>query len=275
MIQLEGLRASIRKKEILKGIDLRIEDGEFIALVGPNGAGKTTLLKHLNGLLKPSSGRVLVDGLDTRKTKVSALARRVGFLFQNPDHQIICRSLHDEIRFGLKHTQVPKEEWEERIAAAAARVGLSAELASAVDPLDLSRPRRQRVALASVLAMRPQVLVLDEPTSAQDPREARRVMEIAGELNESGVTVILVSHDMELVSRYARRAVALIEGRLEFDGSPSRLFADSGLLERAGLYPPGLYRLLEGLGSPYSGDSRLDLERATRLALQTLKEKSA
>ncbi len=246
MIRIENLSASIRKTPILSDIDARVGKGEFVALVGPNGAGKTTLLKHLNGLLKPTRGSVTIAGADTRKTKTSCLARRVGFLFQNPDQQILCMTVREEIRFGLKHTGVPKDEWDKRMESAAAVTGLAKKLDA--DPLLLTRSRRQRVALASVLATGPEILVLDEPTSAQDEVETTRVMEIAQGLVRAGKTVILVSHDMELVSRYATRALVLVGGKLVADLEPARLFADDDLLERASLSKPGLHRLAESLG---------------------------
>jgi energy-coupling factor transport system ATP-binding protein len=246
MIVLEKLAYGVRRTEILHGIDLTIRPGEFVALVGPNGAGKTTLLKHLNGLLKPSSGRVLVEGQDTRQVPTAVLARRIGFLFQNPDQQILCATVREELAFGLKHCGVPKPEWEGRIAAAAAQVDLGALLDA--DPLLLPRSRRQRVALASVLAADPDLLVLDEPTSAQDEAETTRIMELARGRVGAGKTVILVSHDMELVARYADRAIALIDGRVVADARPRELFADAALLERAKLDRPGLYRLADALG---------------------------
>lgn len=253
MIGIENLLASIRKAEILSGISARVGAGEFVALVGPNGAGKTTLLKHLNGLLKPTAGTVTVGGADTKRTKTSELARRVGFLFQNPDQQILCASVREEISFGLKHCGVPKDEWDARIASATALTGLSDKLDA--DPLLLTRSRRQRVALASVLATKPDILVLDEPTSAQDDAETRRVMEIALGLTRERKTVILVSHDMELVARYATRVLVLVGGRLVADCAPDSLFADAQLLKKAALTKPGLYRLADALDFPV-GENR-------------------
>jgi energy-coupling factor transport system ATP-binding protein len=241
MIKMRNVSTSIKKKEILHDVNIDIGAGEFVALVGPNGAGKTTLLKHLNGLLKPTRGSVEIAGQDTRKAKTAELARRVGFLFQNPDQQILCQTVRAEIEFGLKHTGVPKAEWETRVASAAGLVGLEGKLDD--DPLLLTRSRRQRVALASVLATNPEILVLDEPTSAQDEAETTRIMEIAKGLVELGATVILVSHDMELVERYASRAIVLVDGRIEADGTTAELFADEARLIRASLSMPGLFRL--------------------------------
>lgn len=267
MIRIENLSASMRKAEILSAISARVGAGEFVALVGPNGAGKTTLLKHLNGLLKPTAGTVTVGGADTKKTKTSELARRVGFLFQNPDQQILCATVREEISFGLKHCGVPKGEWATRIAGATAITGLSDKLDA--DPLLLTRSRRQRVALASVLATKPDILVLDEPTSAQDDAETRRVMEIALGLTKAGKTVILVSHDMELVARYATRVLVLVGGRLVADCAPDRLFADAQLLKKAALAKPGLHRLADALGFRAGDGGAVGGDRA-RLSIAAL-----
>jgi energy-coupling factor transport system ATP-binding protein len=251
MIRITGLSASIRKTEILHGVSAHIREGEFIALVGPNGAGKTTLLKHLNGLLKPTVGTVEIAGADTKKTKTSELARRVGFLFQNPDQQILCATVREEIRFGLKHCGVPKEEWDARTESAVNLTGLSGKLDE--DPLLLTRSKRQRVALASVLATSPEILVLDEPTSAQDDAGTTRIMEIAKGLTRVGKTVILVSHDMELVAKYATRVLTLIKGRIVRDCAPSELFDDTELLSHAALSRPGVYRIADSLGFSHAG----------------------
>jgi len=246
MIEVSGLSSSIRNVRILDGLTFAVRPGEFVALVGPNGAGKTTLLKHLNGLLKPSSGTVSVTGRDTRKTKTSELARRVGFLFQNPDQQILCPTVREELSFGLRHCGIPSDEWASRVEAASGLMDLADSLDA--DPLMLPRSRRQRVAFASVLATGPDVLVLDEPTSAQDEAETRRIMETARGLVSGGKSVILVSHDMDLVAEYATRVLLLVDGRLEADCSPGELFCREDLLARANLVSPGLYRLASALG---------------------------
>lgn len=272
IIKISGLRCRVGRVELLKGIDLSVQTGEFLALVGPNGAGKTTLLRHINGLHRPSAGSVTVNGQDTRHARTSELARAVGFLFQNPDHQIISNHLKDEIRFGLKHTGVPHPQWEERIHEAAESVELSHLLDS--DPFTLSRSMRQRVALASVLALRPRILVLDEPTSAQDERSATRIMETALRLNGSGVTVILVCHDMELVSSYATRAVVLMEGKIVSDSPVHDLFRNDNTMERAGLSKPGAYRISDALGlkiDPGSPVTAHTLLSAFEIALQGVK----
>ena len=248
MIEVSGISTSLKKNLILKDISFSVHPGEFIALVGPNGAGKTTLLKHFNGLLKPDTGTVNVCGRDTRKSKTSELARLVGFLFQNPDQQILCQTVHAEIAFGLKYCGIPHGEWDERIEEAASLVGLAEKLDA--DPILLTRSRRQRVALASVLATKPSILVLDEPTSAQDESETVRIMEVAEDYGAQGNTVFLVSHDMDLVARYAKRILLLINGKIEADCPPAVFFAQKELLVRAHLVEPRIFALANALGYP-------------------------
>ncbi len=246
LIRIQGLHSRMNSVEILKGIDLSVNSGESLALVGPNGAGKTTLLRHLNGLLKPSAGTVIVDGMDTRRAGASRFARLVGFLFQNPDHQIIAGSVRAEIEFGLVHTGIARDEHRDRVASASASLGLSKYLDA--DPFSLSRALRQRVALASVLALSPKVLVLDEPTSSQDERGAELIMKVAESLNASGTTIILVSHDMELIARFSKRVIVLVEGEVEADREVHATFRDERLLMKAGLSTLGAYRMASALG---------------------------
>ncbi len=245
MIHIEGLVARAGAFEILKGIDLDIGAGEFVALLGPNGAGKTTLIKHFNGLRVPSAGSVMVDGMDTRRVKTSRLARSVGFCSRPP---ITRSSRTGSTTRSPSASNRPAYPSRSAANACARRRRSWASRALDADPFTLPRALRQRVALASVLALRPKVLVLDEPTSSQDERGATMVMEIARELNAGGTTVIFVSHDMELVARYARRALVLVDGRILADRSVHALFRDTQLLNAAGLSMPGAYRLAAALG---------------------------
>ncbi|GFN22888.1 MAG: energy-coupling factor transporter ATPase [Thermoanaerobacteraceae bacterium] len=231
--------------QALKDVSFYIKKGEFVALIGRNGSGKTTLLKHLNGLLKPTGGRLFIAGLDTARARTSELARKVGFLFQNPDHQIFLPTVAQEIAFGPRNLGLKGREIEERVAEAAAQVGLTDYLGA--NPWRLGKGLRQRVALASVLAMRPEILVLDEPTTGQDYRQAREIMAIIKELHRRGHTIILVTHDMEMVVRYAEKAFVLGEGRLLLEGSLTEVFSRDDILAAAGLLPPAIVRLI----SPY------------------------
>ena len=233
-------------------LSFHIGKGEFAAILGENGAGKTTTVKLIDGLLKPTEGRMLVNGLDTAKTKVSERARQVGFLFQNPDRQICRNTVRDEIAFGLRAVWGKKEK--DRIDE---RVGELLDLFSFTgdeEPFSLSRGQRQQVALASTLAVKPAVLILDEPTTGLDYRECTRIMEFIRTLNEKeGTTVVMVCHDMEVVLDYARRALVMAGGRLLADGPVREIFRDEALMERASLLPPQIIRIGGRLGGTFAG----------------------
>lgn len=226
---------------VLNGLKFSIKKGEFVAVIGQNGAGKTTLLKQLNGLLKPSQGSVLIDGMDVQRTKTSVLSRHIGFLFQNPDHQIFCQTVYDEIAFGLKNMGLKNVDIEEAVNESAQKVGIDRYLAS--NPFSLSKGQRQRVALASVLALKTDILVLDEPTTGQDYREGIEIMDIIRDLNNDGKTIIMVTHDMELVSRYAKRAIILCNGEILEDGPTEKVLSKTESIALSNLQAPQIYEL--------------------------------
>ena len=213
--------------------------GEIVSVIGQNGAGKTTLTKLLNGLLKPASGEVVVAGLRTSDTPTSRLAAHVATLFQNPDHQLCKDTVLDEVAFGLELTGVPAAEARERARAVAERFGLPLDAA----PFSLSRGQRQMVALVSVVVIEPDVILLDEPTSGLDYRECMTVMETVREMAARGCAVVMVCHDMEVVSDFAERCVVMAEGRILAQGPASDVFADEALMARAGIEPPQVVRL--------------------------------
>lgn len=213
--------------------------GEVVGVVGQNGAGKTTLTKLLNGLLKPASGEVLVAGLDTRETPTSRLAAHVSTLFQNPDRQLCKDTVLDEVAFGLELTGVGAAEARERARSVAQRFGLPLDAA----PFSLSRGQRQMVALASVVVMEPEVVLLDEPTSGLDYRECMTVMETVREMAEKGCAVVMVCHDMEVVSDFAERVVVMADGRILGQGPADQVFADAVLMARADVEAPQVVRL--------------------------------
>ncbi|HOV27978.1 MAG TPA: ATP-binding cassette domain-containing protein [Pseudobacteroides sp.] len=242
MIRINNLCYRYRNgNSVLKNLNINIKSGEFAAIIGQNGAGKTTLLKNLNGLLKPTEGQVLICGLDTSKTKTSVLAKKIGFLFQNPDHQIFCSTVFDEIAFGLKNTGISPNEIESMVYNAAKKVGLESYLKN--DPFSLSKGQRQRVALASVLAMETDILVLDEPTTGQDYNEGLEIMEIVKELNAQGKTIVMVTHDMELVAKYAKRVIILMKGTVIEDGTTEEVLSKEESLAQSNLKPPQAYLL--------------------------------
>jgi energy-coupling factor transport system ATP-binding protein len=231
---------------VINNISLEIARGECLAIIGQNGAGKSTLAKHFNGLHRPVSGKVYVDGKDTAGMKVSTLARTVGYVFQNPDHQIFNDTVGREVAFGLKKLGLSRKEIEDRVAEALDAVGLTRHYQTY--PFNLSKGQRQRVALASVLAMQTQVIVLDEPTTGQDYRESVQIMDLVEKLNENGHTIVFITHDMSLVARYSRRAVVLCQGEILADGSVKSIFSLPELLARTYLSPPQVTALAQGLG---------------------------
>lgn len=232
---------------VLDQLSLEIKKGEFVALIGQNGAGKTTLLKQFNGLLKPSSGDVWINGSNTKDTNTGNLARTVGYLFQNPDHQIFMPTVEKEIGFGPSNLRLSKEEVNQRVAEAAEQVGLTPYLAE--NPLFLSKGQRQRVAFASLLSMRPEVMVLDEPTTGQDYQEGIEIMEMVKKLHQQGHTIIFVTHDMELVASFANRAIVLSQGKILIDDTCRNVFYQPELLKETNLFPPQIARLVHKFGS--------------------------
>lgn len=237
-----GSRATVER------LSFDARPGEIVGVVGQNGAGKTTLTKLLNGLLKPASGTVLVAGLDTRDTPTSRLAAHVSTLFQNPDRQLCKDTVLDEVAFGLELTGVGTAEARERARSVAERFGLPLDAA----PFSLSRGQRQMVALASVVVMEPEVVLLDEPTSGLDYRECMTVMETVREMAEKGCAVVMVCHDMEVVSDFAERVIVMADGRILGQGPADQVFADAGLMARADVEAPQVVRLAAELARDVS-----------------------
>jgi energy-coupling factor transport system ATP-binding protein len=222
----------------LDGVDLVIEPGIALALVGANGSGKTTLAHHLDGLLRPTSGRVTLDGEDTAGMPVAQLARSVGLCFQAPDRQIFGSNVRDEVEFGPRRLGLDDEAAFARTTAALERVGMADQLGT--HPGDLGESRRKLLTLASVLAMETSVVVLDEPTTGLDARGIELVASIIRELVAEGRSVVGISHDMRFVAGTFDRVVVLEAGRITLQGSPAEVFAEPAwpVLRSAGLEPP-------------------------------------
>ncbi|MDF2986737.1 MAG: ABC-type cobalt transport system, ATPase component [Eubacterium sp.] len=254
MIDFNGVCFAYDKKNILENVNLKINEGEFVAIVGRNGAGKTTLMKLFNGLLKPTSGSVTVEGLDTRTARTSELAKKVGFLFQNPDRQICQNTVKAEIEFGLKYVLSDKNEIQQRCRATLESFGFEGNK----DPFSLSRGERQKVALASVLAVSPKIMVLDEPTTGLDYKECMQIMEIIKALNEKGTTVIMVCHDMELVTDFAKRVVVIGDGGALADDVCEKVMVNDSVLRRTSLAPPQIAELAIRLGEGFKGILTVD-----------------
>uniref|UniRef100_UPI003AB69C8B energy-coupling factor ABC transporter ATP-binding protein n=1 Tax=Enorma massiliensis TaxID=1472761 RepID=UPI003AB69C8B len=232
----------------VRHLNLEVYPGEFVGLVGQNGAGKTTATKLVNGLLKPSSGTIEVAGLDTRTARTSQIARHAATLFQNPDHQICRDTVLDEVAFGLELGGVDAETARERARAVAEDFGLPLGEA----PFSLSRGQRQMVALASVVVLEPELVILDEPTSGLDYRECMTVMETVRRMADRGSAVIMVCHDMEVVSDFAERLVVMADGEIAADGPTHDLFADESLMKRASMRPPQVVELANELAHTVS-----------------------
>ncbi len=222
----------------LHDIDLRIEPGRSVAIVGQNGSGKSTLVRHFNGLLRPTSGRVLLDGRDIARVHVARLAAVVGLAFQNPDRQLFAGNVRAEVEFGPRNLGVRGAALEERVREALDAVGLGAEIDT--HPYDLGFSRRKLLGLASTLAMRTPILVLDEPTTGQDARGVARVRAVVASAAAAGRTVIAITHDMRFVAECFGRVVVMRDGRVVLDGPPAEVFGEANwpVLRAANLEPP-------------------------------------
>jgi energy-coupling factor transport system ATP-binding protein len=247
----------------LRALDLTINKGEFIAVVGQNGSGKSTLAKCLTGILKPTSGSVMVDGFDTRSKRITKhLVTRVGYVFQNPDHQLFNRSVWKEIAYGPRNLGLSHAEIAERVKHAAAVVGIHHSHFD-THPFLLPKGLRQRVAIASVLSMRPQSIIVDEPTTGQDPQQAAVVMDFLRRLrSEEGHTILMVTHEMRLVADYSERTVVLGQGRLLIDAPTRAVFSQPALLRQTFVEPPQITRLAQSLSEEGIAGDVLTLEEA-------------
>lgn len=222
--------------EALRGVTLTIDKGEYLAIVGGNGSGKTTLAKHLNGLLRPTSGQVLISGSSAADMSISELAKVVGYAFQNPDHQLFSSTVEDEVAFGPANLGLSPQEVKARMDEAIRLMGLNQVRAK--PPLSLSLGLRRRVSIASVISMRPSVLILDEPTTGLDALEAEALMACIRRMNGEGMTIVLITHEMKLVAQHANRVIVMDGGRITLDSGTRGAFSDSSLLRRCRLLPP-------------------------------------
>jgi len=237
------------EKHALKDINLVIPDGQFIGLIGHTGSGKSTLIQHLNGLIKATSGAIYYDGHDIYDDDFSKkeLRTKVGLVFQYPEHQLFETTVVKDVEFGPKNMKLPQLEVQMRTFEAIKMVGISEELYDA-SPFELSGGQKRRVAIAGVLAMRPEVLVLDEPTAGLDPMGRDEILDqIAAIQKERKITVILVSHSMEDVAKYVDRLIVMDHGSVQFDGTPKEVFAHYKELETMGLAAPQVTYVMESL----------------------------
>jgi len=257
--------------EALRGVSLRIDKGEFVAIMGQNGAGKTTLVKHFNGLLKPTKGEVIVDGVNTKETSVATLARKVGYVFQNPDHQLFCETVEKEIAFALKNFGFNEELIKKRVDWALNLLGLTQYRESS--PFMLSGGERKRLALASVLAWDPEVVILDEPTIGQDYAQKEKLRQFILQLRAQGKTIVIVTHDVEFVADCSPRVVLMANGRIVADGKAEEILTNPKLLAEASVVPPQVTQIfmeLEHLGFPRKV---VDLYEAREIIVERFKAK--
>ena len=232
---------------VLDSIDLKVDAGEFLAIVGQNGSGKTTLAKHIVGLLQPATGRVTIDGKDRAQMRPAETAREVAYVFQNPDHQIFAATVEDEVAFGPRNFGLPDDEIRRRCDEALEAVGLQNERQS--DPFLLSKGERQRLAVASVLVLRPRMLILDEPTTGLDHREQLRMMALVRDLNRAGIAIVIITHTPWLVAEYARRVVLMRKGAKIFDGGVREFFMQDELLRSSSFRAPEITELSRRFGT--------------------------
>lgn len=232
---------------VLDSIDMSIAAGEFLAIVGQNGSGKSTLAKNIVGLLQPTEGKVFIGGRDRLTLSAAATAHEAAYVFQNPDHQIFSPTVEDEVAFGPRNFKLPEDEIARRCDEVLAAVGLQDLRQS--DPFLLSKGERQRLAVASVLALRPRLLILDEPTTGLDYREQLRMMALVTELNRTGIAIVIISHTPWLVAEYARRVVLMRKGRKLFDGGVREFFASDELLASSSFRPPEVTELSRKFGT--------------------------
>ena len=231
--------------EALRGVSLTIQSGARVSIVGQNGAGKTTLVRHLNGLLKPTAGRVIVGGWDTRQYTTAQFAARVGYVFQNPDDQLFLSNVNAEIQFGPKKLGWDPDRVARHVQSALQQVEL--EQFAARHPYDLSQGQRKRVALAAVLAMDTPIVILDEPTTGQDLPGVELIGKIVSELSRRGKTVITITHDMDFCAEHFERVVVMGQGQVLLDGPAPQVFSETETLAKTYVDPPQLVRLANQL----------------------------
>ena len=274
MLEVKNIKYSYNKDyQALKGVSLKVEDGEMVALLGKNGAGKSTLFLHLNGIYEPDEGQVFIEGEELKYDKKSLLKfrQKVGIVFQNPDDQIFAPTVEEDVAFGPLNLDLPMEEVQKRVTESLARVGMSGYEKKA--PHHLSGGQKKRVAIAGILAMRPKIMVLDEPTAGLDPQGVTDLSKLLKELNDEGITIIISTHEVNLVPNYAQRVFVLVDGLLIAEGTPKEIFAQPEILEKANLEVPivtELFQNLEEEGFDMKGDYPLTIDEAKEKFIELL-----
>ena len=229
----------------LRGVSLEVFEGDLIAFIGQNGGGKSTLAKNMNGLYKPTKGRILVEGMDTKQVPTHEIVKKVGYVFQNPNHQIFESKVWDEVAYGPINLGLSEEEIKERVQWALSLVGL--EGYEETHPYDLDYGKMKLLTVASVLSMKPKVLLLDEPTTGQDHKGRWILADLCKRLNKEGFTIIVITHDMRFVVEVARRVILIADGKIAMDGPTREVMTTIDILRKAAIKPPQIVQLADSL----------------------------
>ena len=268
------MKDSVFEHKALDNVSLEIQDGELIGLIGHTGSGKSTLIQHLNGLLKPTGGRIIIDDL-TLDSKVAAKAvrRKVGLVFQYPEHQLFEETVYKDVAFGPKNLGMSEEESSKKVREAMHMVGLDYEKIKDISPFDLSGGQKRRVAIAGVLAMGPKILILDEPTAGLDPKGRDEILREIQKLHkEQHITVILVSHRMEEIAEMADRIIVMSKGQVVLMDTPAKIFNEIDILEQIGLGVPQITYLTRALKQKgFDIEAAMSVKEAEAMLLKALR----
>lgn len=262
--------------EALNNVNLKVDKGDIVALLGKNGAGKSTLFLHFNGILRPDKGEIIIDGEKLKYDKKSLIKfrQKVGLVFQNPDDQIFAPSVEEDVAFGPLNLKLPMEEVQKRVHEALERVGMVGFEKKA--PHHLSGGQKKRVAIAGILAMKPEIMVFDEPTAGLDPKGASKIINLLKELNEQGITIIISTHDVDLVPQYANKVYVLHEGEIIGEGTAKDIFSNKELIDKANLELPIIANFFKKIESEsedmsFNGDYPLTIEEGYEIFLKLIK----
>lgn len=258
-------------KQALTNVNLSIQRGEFVAIIGQNGAGKTTLVKHLIQILLPSTGSVSINGEDIKSKNSIELTKVIGYVFQDPDNQIFSNTVYKELEFGLKNINLDEAERKRRIEMALSLTGLAGK--EEEHPFSLGKGERQMIAVASILVMQPDILVIDEPTTGQDWAGINRMMSLVNTLNQNGTTIVMITHDMDIVAKYASRTVVMTGGQVILDGKTRDVFSDTDALKAAFVVPPQCVQLSKKLAANGLSETVMDAGELADLVIASCKEK--
>jgi energy-coupling factor transport system ATP-binding protein len=261
------------EKLALNNINLNIDNGEFVGIIGHTGSGKSTLVQHFNGLLKPSSGKIIINGIDTTQKNLMELRKQVGLVFQYPEYQLFEETVYKDVAFGLAKLGLSKEEIESSILNAITSVGLGTDILDK-SPFELSGGQKRRVAIAGIVAMNPKILILDEPAAGLDPRGRNEIFSLIKELHRNRkITVVLISHSMEDIARLVERVIVISKGSIEMNGTPSEIFKKTERLREIGLSAPQVTYLMKKLKKviPDIDDNIFTIEAAKKEILGYIK----